>query len=103
MKQKKSKEKNIKKKRKNINIMHIIGVIFCIYFVYTFLDQQIKINNYDSQIEMYETDIEAKNKLVEYYSNQSENIQSDEYIESVAREKLGYVKPYEKIFIDANR
>ena len=27
----------------------------------------------------------------------------NEYIEDVARESLGYVKPYEKIFVDANK
>ncbi len=100
MRQKKS---NKKVQKKNINIIHIISVLFCIYFVYTMFDQQIKINNYNSQIEMYEKDIETKNNLVEYYSKQSQNTQSDEYIESVAREKLGYIKPYEKIFVDANR
>jgi len=103
MRQKKSRNRVIKKEKKSINIIHIIGIVFCIYFVYTLFDQQVKINNYNSQIEMYESDIKAKNDLVEYYSKQSKNIQSDEYIESVAREKLGYVKPYEKIFIDANR
>lgn len=100
MRQKKS---NKKVQKKNINIIHIISVLFCIYFVYTMFDQQIKINNYNSQIEMYEKDIETKNNLVGYYSKQSQNTQSDEYIESVAREKLGYIKPYEKIFVDANR
>lgn len=103
MRQKRPKNKIIKKERRNINIIHIISFLFCVYFVYTMCDQQTKINNYNSQIEMYEADIKAKNDLVEYYSKQSENIQSDEYIESVAREKLGYVKPYEKIFVDANR
>lgn len=103
MRQKKSNKKAFKKQKRNINIIHIISVLFCIYFVYTMFDQQIKINNYNSQIEMYEKDIETKNNLVDYYSKQNENIQSDEYIESVAREKLGYIKPYEKIFVDANR
>lgn len=103
MKQKGPKSKVIKKRKKNINIIHIAVFLFFVYFIYTMFDQQIKINNYNSQIEMYESDIKAKNDLVEYYSEQSQNIQSDEYIESVAREKLGYVKPYEKIFVDANR
>ena len=28
---------------------------------------------------------------------------TDEYIEKVARDTFGYVKPYEKVFIDANK
>lgn len=103
MKQKRSNNNIRKKDKKNVNFIHFLGIIFCSYFVYTMYVQQIQINNYDSQIEMYKSDIKAKNDLVEYFSNQKQNIQSDEYIENVAREKLGYVKPYEKIFIDANR
>lgn len=103
MKQKRSNNNIRKKDKKNINFIHFLGIIFCSYFVYTMYVQQIQINNYDSQIEMYKSDIKAKNDLVEYFSNQKQNIQSDEYIENVAREKLGYVKPYEKIFVDANR
>lgn len=103
MKQKRSNNNIRKKDKKNVNFIHFLGIIFCSYFVYTMYVQQIQINNYDSQIEMYKSDIKAKNDLVEYFSNQKQNIQSDEYIENVAREKLGYVKPYEKIFVDANR
>ena len=80
-------------------------IVFCyvVYFVYTFCDQQIQINNYNSKIETYKNDIESKNKLVSYYKDQKTNIETDEYIEDVARESLGYVKPYEKIFVDTNK
>lgn len=93
---------NSKKKKKN-NVFKIICVCLVIYFVYTMCDQQIQINKYNSQIDMYKADIENKNKLVDYYSTQKSNVNSTEYIESVARDTLGYVKPYEKIFIDANK
>ena len=52
---------------------------------------------------MYENEIKSKQNLVEYYNNKNENISTDEYIESVAREKLGLVKPYETVYIDANK
>ena len=52
---------------------------------------------------MYTKEIESKQNLVEYYNNKNENIKSDEYIESVAREKLGLVKPYETVYIDSNK
>jgi cell division protein FtsB len=95
--------KNIKTKKKNNVIFIIISVAFGIYFVYTLFEQQLKLNKYDSQIDMYSQDISQKQDLTEYYENKKSNIKTDEYIESVARETLGYVKPYEKIFVDANR
>lgn len=93
---------NSKNKKKN-NVFRMFFVVLSVYFIYTIFDQQIQINKYNSQIEMYEKDIENKNKLVDYYLAQKENVNSTEYIENVARDTLGYVKPYEKIFIDANK
>ena len=90
-------------KKKKIRPVMIVLFDFSIYFVYTFIEQQVQINKYDSEIEMYTADIENKRELVNYYNNQKGNTKSDEYIENVARESLGYVKPYEKIFIDANK
>ena len=90
-------------KKKKIRPVMIVLFAFSIYFVYTFIEQQVQINKYDAEIEMYTADIENKRELVNYYNNQKGNTKSDEYIENVARESLGYVKPYEKIFIDANK
>ncbi len=100
------KRENINNKinrKKKIRPVMIVLFAFSIYFVYTFIEQQVQINKYDSEIEMYTADIENKRELVNYYNNQKGNTKSDEYIENVARESLGYVKPYEKIFIDANK
>ena len=103
MKEKKVKKVKASKKGKKISVFKVLSFIFVIYFVYTIFEQQIQLNRYDSRIEMYQADINTKKKLIDYYNNQKDNIKTDEYIESVAREVLGYVKPYEKIFIDANR
>lgn len=94
---------NKKEKSGRVRFSYVVALAFIVYFGYTFIDQQIQINKYNSQIQMYEADIASKTSLVEYYDSQKSNIMSDEYIENVARDILGYVKPYEKIFIDANR
>lgn len=91
------------KPKKKFGIFKICVILFMVYFVCTVCNQQIQINKYNSQIEMYEADIKNKSSLIDYYNNQKKSIESDEYIESVARESLGYVKPYEKIFVDTNK
>lgn len=91
------------KRRRKISIFKVVVFIFFIYFVYTVYDQQVQINSYNSKIETYKADIENKSKLTSYYDEQKSNIESTEYIEDVARDTLGYVKPYEKIFVDANK
>lgn len=95
--------KKIKKRKKSLSLFQVVAIVFLAYFGYTFFEQQIKINKYNSQIALYNQEIEAKQSLVEYYNNQNENISTDEYIESVAREKLGLVKPYETVYVDANK
>lgn len=98
-----TKKKCVKRKKKKISLFNVLVFAFVVYFVYTICEQQIQINNYDSKIETYKADIESKEQLVEYYKSKKTNIETDEYIEEVARENLGYVKPYEKIFVDANK
>ena len=94
-------KQNVKKRK--FGIIHIAILVFGVYFVYTLVQQQIQINKYNSQIEMYSADIKTKKELTEYYNSQKGNTKTDEYIENVARENLGYVKPYEKIFVDVNK
>jgi len=94
--------KNVVKRRK-ISFMGILFMLVGVYFVTTFVDQQVSINKYSSQIEMYKADIENKQALTKYYDEQQDSVETDEYIEQVARENLGLVKPYEKIFVDVNK
>lgn len=99
----KRKEKKNQKKVGKAKLSILIPLIFIGYCGYTLFEQQVQINKYDSQIKLYQTEIEERNELIDYYNNQKNNVHSDEYIEKVARETLGLVKPYEKIFIDANK
>lgn len=91
------------KKSRNINLYKIFFAVFMAYFAYTMYNQQVQINKYNSQIAMYNQDISTTDKLTTYYKSQASNMQTDDFIEKMAREKLGYVKPYEKIFVDINK
>jgi cell division protein FtsB len=89
--------------KKKKNIVNIFIFVVIVYFVSTFTSQQITINKYKTQIEMYNQDIYAKESLLNYYLENKDNVNTDEYIENIARKNLGLVKPYEKIFIDVNK
>lgn len=49
-----------------------------------------------------QSQIEAENRRQIDLSSQKHYYESDSYIEEVAREKLGFVKPNDVIFIDRN-
>ena len=78
----------------------IILIIVGIYLVITFVKQQKKINSYDSNIDYLSSKIdEAEEHKVELTTIR-ENVNSLEYIEEIAREKLNMYKPNEKVYID---
>ena len=92
-----------KSRLKTVGLKKIFLISICVYFVSVFCVQQFKINEYKVQEQYYNNSIaEINNEKAEYETLASKS-DSTEYIEKVARDKLGLVKPYEKIFIDVNR
>lgn len=79
----------------------IVTAIFT-YGIFTLYEQQIELNGIKSEKEKYIALYEAEEMKYEQLLEIKNNINSDAYIEEVAREKLGLVMPYEIIFMDAS-
>lgn len=92
-----------KKGKKKLNFSRILLIGVFVYFISVFGFQQFKINEYKVQEDYYNNAISQINEEKEEYEALASQSNTTEYIEKVAREKLGLVKPYEKIFIDVNR
>lgn len=92
-----------KKSRKKINFARIFGIVIFVYFISVFCIQQFRINEYKVQEEYYENAIAEINEEKLAKEELMAQTNTAEYIEQVAREKLGLVKPYEKIFMDINK
>jgi len=76
-----------------------IVVVIALIAAFNFYQNITRMNQLENQIEKIEAEIaeaEAENQRLK---EQLENSSSHEYIEEVAREKLGLVKPGEKMFI----
>ena len=95
--------KRVRRKKGKISVIGILGACIIIYFISIIYTQQIAIDKYNSELEMYETQINQNNSILEGLNKESEDTNTDAYIEKIAREELGLVKPYEKIFIDINK
>ena len=92
--------KNIKKS----NIYKRLFVLaFIIYFVYTLLMQQKTLNSYAAEQAKYNEDIEVAEDEQNELQEMKNNINSDEYIEQIAREKLGMYYPNERVYIDVEK
>jgi cell division protein FtsB len=74
--------------------------VFAGYLLLEIFATQIEIVNKKKEL----ADITAKNQEMSLENNEYQNLlnscDTDEYIERIAREKLGYVCPDEKVYID---
>lgn len=84
-----------KKLYKKLFILGLAIYIFCI-----FVDQQKTLDSYASRKEYYQDQIQEQKDYNESLLSLKENINSPEYIEQIAREKLDMYLPNEKVYID---
>lgn len=88
---------------KSNKIFNIILLVFIVYALITFVNQQQKLNAYAKDIEYYSSQIEDLNSEAEELLAIQENVNSPEYIEEVAREKLDMYLPNERVYIDISK
>ena len=98
-----SKSVKVSRKKYKVDWLRVGFIGFMVYFAVTFTTQQLQINEYNVKLEDIQTQIEEAEQKTEEIKNKKSMTDDAKYIESVAREELGLVKPYEKIFIDVNK
>lgn len=84
-------------------IMNLILIVVIIYAIFNFVGQQSKLNSYNKDISYYSTQIEELKEQKEELLATQENVNSPEYIEQVAREKLDMYLPNETVYIDIGK
>lgn len=89
------------KRKLKINRIIILAVI--IYFLYIVMSQQKTLSIYKEEANTYQNQIEEANLKSEELKEIRNNINSTEYIESVAREKLSMYLPNERVYIDITK
>ena len=78
-------------------------LIFSIYAIYTFIIQQQTLNAYKAEQSKLDVEIEEAKEEQEKLIATKNNINSDEYIEQIAREKLDMYLPNERVYIDIGK
>lgn len=82
------------------NYKKILLIFVAIYAISVFASQQKMLNAYRADIKNYEEKKEEETQTKEELLAMKENLNSTEYIEKVAREKLGMYLPNERVYID---
>lgn len=81
----------------------LVIIIFFIYFSYIIFSQQQSLNSYAESQKYYSNQISIEQKNNEELVETKVNINSLEYIEKIAREKLDMYLPNEKVYIDVTQ
>ncbi len=91
-----------KKRKKPIKLRSIIILLMAIYIIYTLAAQYITIRKARAEETRIQAQIEEVKEENQRLKEELEKMQSDEYIEKIARERLGLIKSGEILFIDVN-
>ena len=92
---------------KNENVKFILKrvlvIAIAIYVIYTFFSQQKSLNMYKADEQYYLEQIAQEEEKKEELNKTKANINSKDYIEEIARDKLNMYLPNEKVYIDINK
>lgn len=83
-------------------ITTLLVTAFFVYMSYILIEQQVKLNELDGELAYYNREIQEKKLETEKLNDTLASLSDDEYLEEVARKKLGLVMPTEIIFMDAS-
>ncbi len=92
--------KKQEKAKKNIFIKISVFVFTC-YLLISLVSLQVDVYNGHNKL----NNIKAQTEQIKMKNQELENIlnnNNDEYIKKIAREKLGYVSPGERVFVDVS-
>ncbi len=81
-------------------------ILFCFLFIYllvSLISQQFNFASLKKQNEIVDAKLEEALAHQEQLNAQFEAIDSEDYIRRVIRERLGYTRPNEKVFVDATK
>ena len=88
----------MKKNNKIIRNLLIIAIV--IYIAYVFINQQKTLNQYSKNTEELNQQIASEEATNEDLKQQKDNVNSLEFIEEMAREKLDMYYPNERVYVD---
>lgn len=81
-------------------LKRLIILLISIYVIFTLVNQQKTLNQYSQNSEELNTQIAEAEEEKEELTKQKDNVDSLEFIEQTAREKLDMYYPNERVYVD---
>ena len=83
--------------------MKLLLIAVGLYVISIFISQQQLLNTYQKEIGKYEDEKQEAEETKESLVAMKDNVNSPEYIEEIAREKLGMYLPNERVYIEIGK
>lgn len=83
--------------KKKINIKNVIFLVLFSILIVSLVRQEYTMKRIQSEMVEKQKELEAINEKNLRLKDEVEKIQTDEYIEKLAKERLGMIKPGEKV------
>ncbi len=90
----------MKKNNKSKILKWLLICLFIIYVSYIFIKQQITLTSYSKEKEYITSQINEQQEYKDTLLATKESVNSKEYIEQIARQKLNMYLPNERVYID---
>ena len=84
-------------------IKRILFIVLAIYVIYTFISQQKLLNTYAKEGQEYSNQREKANEVQSELTETLQSLNSTDYIEGIARDKLDMYLPNERVYIDMSK
>ena len=92
-----------KQQKKKVNVRTMLGRFFFVgilgYLAFVLISQQFDLASLQTQSGELDEQIAEQQRLQKENESIQQIVGTDEYTEDVARERLGFMKPDEKVFI----
>ena len=89
---------------RNKKILKVIIILIVLsYFIYVLIKQQTTLNSYQTEQDYVSSQIQDQQEYKNELADMEANINSDEYIEQIARDKLDMYLPNERVYIDIGK
>lgn len=89
--------------KKKIKFNHILIIGIVVYVLYTFISRQQILIGYQREEQRYQDLIAEEKQRNSELLETTNNIDSTEFIEEMARDKLGMYLPNERVYIDISK
>lgn len=90
-------------KKRGFNLKKVLFIITVVYCCFILITQQIRINKIKKETVSYQSELKLLQVKNQKLQDEVRMSKSEMYIEKLAREKLGLIKPGETPVINSNK